>query len=89
MSWTSHAVLTPADALYLPAGQSVQAVLTPADALYLPAGQLVQAALPVRSLYLPATQFVHGPPLGPVLPLAQGAQLVAEQLLVCVFTPIL
>jgi hypothetical protein len=33
----------------------------------------MQAELPVTLLYLPATHWTHGPPPGPVVPLAQGS----------------
>jgi hypothetical protein len=38
---------------------------------YVPAPQSVHVAVPVSILYFPATQAVHGPPLGPVCPRAQ------------------
>ena len=51
-------MLTPEEALCLPAAQSPQAVLTPATALYFPAWQLSQAVLtPGASLYFPASQW--------------------------------
>ena len=45
-SQLSHAVLTPADALYFPASQLSHAVLTPAAALNFTASQLVQTLDP-------------------------------------------
>ena len=52
-------MLTPAEALYLPAWQSSQAVLTPVEALNLPASQLVQWDLPALPWNFPAEQSKH------------------------------
>ena len=46
---------------------------------YVPAPQSLHAALPVKALYLPATQREQGPPLLPVAPALQ-AQAVAAAL---------
>ncbi len=58
---------------YLPTAQFRQVVLEAAATVseYLPAAQSVQTAEPVTVLYFPATQAVHGPPSGPVVPAAQ------------------
>jgi hypothetical protein len=42
-----------------------------------PAPQSVHAAAPVTILYFPATQVVHGPPLGPVDPRLQRQEPIA------------
>jgi len=50
--------------------------MAPASMLLLYELQFVdemQAELPVTLLYLPATHWTHGPPAGPVVPLAQGS----------------
>ena len=43
----------------------------------LPARQFVHAAFPMTSLYFPATQPAHGPPLGPVNPVLQRQAVCA------------
>jgi hypothetical protein len=49
----------------------VETDVDPADVEYVPAPQSVHAALSVKTLYLPVTQAVHVPPLGPVNPTLQ------------------
>ncbi len=44
----------------------VELAEAPTEVEYLPATQSVQAAVPVDSLYFPATHAVHVPPSGPV-----------------------
>ncbi len=58
------------ETVIFPAGQSVQinAICAPVVFENLPAGQFVHALLPHLSLYLPALQAVHRPPLDPVYP---------------------
>jgi hypothetical protein len=64
----SHAVLTPAAALYLPASHSWHTfVLAPTTREYFPALQFSQAADPDVSLNLPAMQNEQSPS-GPVKP---------------------
>ena len=62
---------------YLPAEQEthVLAMLAPVEAEYDPAAQAVHAAVPIESLYFPATHASHVPPSGPVKPRLQ-TQLV-------------
>jgi hypothetical protein len=51
-----------------PDGQATHVELAeaPIEVEYVPAPQSVQAAVPVDSLYFPATHAVHVPPSGPV-----------------------
>ncbi len=53
---------------YVAAGQSrhVETLSAPTVVEYFPAPHNVHAADPAAGLYVPATQAVHGPPLGPV-----------------------
>jgi hypothetical protein len=61
------------------AGQAAHIVLNVAPAVgeYFPAAQSVQTALPVASLYLPATHVVHTLPSGPVEPALQVQAVTA------------
>jgi hypothetical protein len=56
----------------------------PVEAEYLPAAQLVHPALPLVSLYVPATHGEHGPPSGPEYPAlhvhAKDEELIAGEL---------
>jgi len=58
----------PTVAEYLPAPQSAHEVVVTE---YFPASQLVHAALPLTTLYVPATQAKHVPPFVPVNPTLQ------------------
>ena len=64
-------LLAPVTPEYFPATQFTHALAPAAE--YAPAEQSVHAALPLVVLNFPATQAVHGPPVGPVKPALQGA----------------
>ncbi len=73
-----------------PAGHARQvvAIVAPAVEEYVLAPQSVHKTDPVVVLYLPATQEVHGPPLGPVYPVLQTHPMIspaADALVVIVF----
>jgi hypothetical protein len=67
----TKALLPPGDTE--PDGHPVQVMIDVAliASEYVLAAQSAHAAAPVSILYFPATQAVHGPPLGPVCPRAQ------------------
>ncbi len=61
-------VLAPTVAEYMPAPQPTQEVVV---SEYFPVSQLVHAALPLCTLYVPATQAEHSAPFAPVNPALQ------------------
>ena len=65
-----EAVDTPTSSEYLPSSHPVHArsLSAPSRPLYFPGSQSVQEAVPVSSLYLPATHGAQGPPSGPDAP---------------------
>jgi len=59
-------------------GKQTSAVFAPIVPEYFPCRQLLQSASPGTDLNLPAAQFVHIPPKGPVEPALQAQSINAS-----------